>query len=66
MYFNKKRWEMFRQYQTRRLFLTCHSGHLLSWYYYFTHTEEEIRKAEKEAIQELYDYLEQLKRQSKA
>ena len=66
MYFNRKRWRMYRQYRTCSLFLTCHNGHLLSWRYYITHTEEEIRAAEKEAMQELYDYLEQLERQVKA
>lgn len=54
---------MYLQYQTYSLFLTCHNGLLLSWRYYITHTEEEIRAAEKEAIQELHDFLEQLKLQ---
>lgn len=63
MYFNRKRWKMYLQYQTYSLFLTCHNGLLLSWRYYITHTEEEIRAAEKEAIQELHDFLEQLKLQ---
>lgn len=61
MYFNKMRWKMYLRYRTYRLFLTCHDNTLLSWRYYITHTEEEIDAAEEEAIQELYDFLEQLR-----
>lgn len=65
MYFNKKRWKMYLRYRTYRLFLTCHDNTLLSWRYYITHTEEEIWAAEKEAIQELRDFFEQLKLQQR-
>ena len=42
MYFNKKRWKLYLRYRTNRMFMICEDMHLLNWFYYLTHTEEEI------------------------
>ncbi len=63
LYFNKKRWKLYLRYRTYRMFMICGDTYLLGWFYYLTHTEEEIWAEEEKAIQELYAFIERHKRQ---
>lgn len=56
MYFNKERWKWYNKYRPLQYFTTCHAP-LLGWFYYITHTEEEIWFAEKEMISELCEFI---------
>ena len=63
LYFNKKRWKLYLRYRTTRMFMICEDMHLLNWFYYLTHTEEEIWAEEEKALQELRAFIERHKRQ---
>ena len=52
---------MYLRHRAYRAFLICEDVRLLSWLYYFTHTEEEIKAEERKAIQELHGLVERLK-----
>ncbi len=43
--------------------MICEDMHLLNWFYYLTHTEEEIWAEEEKALQELRAFIERHKRQ---
>ena len=62
MYFNKKRWQMYLRHRRYRMFMICEDVYLLGWFYYLTHTEEEIGAEEEKAIQELYAFIGKYKR----
>ena len=44
------------------MFMICEDVYLLGWFYYLTHTEEEIGAEEEKAIQELYAFIGKYKR----
>lgn len=57
MYFNKERWKKFKQNLGLSCYIVC-EPQLFSNFFYLTHSEEDIVKEERKAIQSLIELIE--------
>lgn len=59
MYFNKERWKKFKQNLGLSCYIVC-EPQLFSNFFYLTHSEEDIVKEERKAIQSLIELIESM------